>query len=360
MKILDRYIFSNFISIFLFCLVLLFVLFVVGDIFGFLDEILREKISAQSLLAFYIYMSPYLITQIAPISCLLASVFLLGNLNLYNEVTAIKASGVGLISVLRPMLLGSIIIGAGLFILNDRVVPDWIRVANKIRYEKLEVGKRGAAVTLKNVAIYGQGNKIVYAKSFDVAKNTMHDIIIHEQNSEQRTISKINVQQMTWIDSYWWGKEIFTYYIDDKGEIIATPDYKQEGRVELAESPLEFINNRQEPQFMKYSELKKYLTVFLAGSKAARMRFTVDLHYKISFPFSCLAMILIAAPFTLVKKRGGALLGVAKGILIGLSYVPLVAIGLALGKAGVIPPALSAWFANIILCSVGLYFTLKN
>ena len=98
----------------------------------------------------------------------------------------------------------------------------------------------------------------------------------------------------------------------------------------------------------------------MAGSKLASRRFTVDLYYKLSFPFSCLVMILIAAPFTLVTSRGKSLLGMARGILIALTYIPIVAIGLALGKGGVLPPILAAWSANIILGLTGLYLTLKH
>ena len=73
MKIIDRYIFSSFITIFLFCTLFLYILFVIGDIFGFLDEILRERIGIRELSAFYFYMMPFVITQIAPISSLLSS-----------------------------------------------------------------------------------------------------------------------------------------------------------------------------------------------------------------------------------------------------------------------------------------------
>lgn len=362
MKIIDRYVFFSFVSIFLFCTVFLYVLFIIGDVFGFLDEILRERIGITVLASFYFYMMPFVITQIAPISCLLSSVFLLGNLNKYNEITALKASGVSLLRIIRPLLIGASLIGALIFILNDRIAPTAMQKANKIRYESLEVGKRGRSksVIMKNIAIYGLGKKIIFVKEFNVTENILQDVIIHTHDESQNIISKISVKSMLWKDKRWLGNDVVIYNIDKKGQFIGNPQIFNEREIPLKETPLDFVNNQWQPQFMGYMQLKRYLDVFLAGSKLAKRRFTVDLYYKLSFPFSCLIMILIASPFTLERSRGKALLGMAKGILIALTYIPFVAISLALGKGGLLPPFVAAWLANIVLGSIGLYFALKH
>jgi len=360
MKIIDRYIFLSFISIFLFCLVLLYVLFVIGDIFGFLDEILREHIGVKALFSFYFYMMPFVLTQVAPISCLLSSVFMLGNLNKYNEITALKASGVSLFKILQPILMGACLIAVLIFILSDRIVPYSMRMATKVRYEKLEIGKRGPSQIIRNVALYGHGNKVIFTKRFDMQKKMLEDTIIHTQNLETGAISKTSAKTMVWENKRWLGKDVVIYHVNKDGEFLDTPEIYEEKEIALKETPLDFINNQWQPQFMSYAQLKKYLKVFLAGSKLAKRRFSVDLHYKFSFPFSCLIMIIAAAPFTLVTTRGGTLIGMAKGILVALTYIPLVAIGLALGKAGTLPPFLAAWFANITLGTLGLILTLRH
>ncbi|MDA8150060.1 MAG: LptF/LptG family permease, partial [Nitrospiraceae bacterium] len=39
---------------------------------------------------------------------------------------------------------------------------------------------------------------------------------------------------------------------------------------------------------------------------------------------------------------------------LSLSYWTLYSMGLALGRGGVIPPLLAAWFANLVVLAVGL------
>lgn len=360
MKIIDRYLFTSFFLTFIFCTIFLYVIFVIGDIFGFLDEILRANIGAKSLFDFYLYMMPTIITQVVPVSCLLASVFLLGNLNRHNEIIALKASGVSLISILKPMIITALVAGAFLFLLNDRVVPNTMRMANKIRYDQLEAGKSGPSKIIRNIALYGQGNKIIFVKEFDIKKNLLSDIIIHEDNPEEGTISKMSIKVMEWHNNKWLGKDVVTYRVNRSGEFSGSPDIIPESEIKLKETPLDFINNQWQPQYMSYTQLKKYLNVFLGGSTMAKKRFTVDLQYKLSFPFSCVVMLLIAAPYAIVTRRGAALLGMAKGILIALTYVPLVAVGLALGKGGILHPVLSAWFANIVLGGIGIIRLLRN
>lgn len=362
MKIIDRHVFSSFISIFFFCAVFLCILYVVGDIFGFLDEILREGITPLSLGMFYLYMMPFVIIQIAPVSCLLSSVFLLGNLNRHNEITALKASGVSLLSIIRPMLVSAIVVGLLIFILNDKVVPYTMRMANKIRYEKLEVGKRDKSgpVLMRNIALYGKGNRIIFAKEFDIKKSEMRDVIIHTQDETQNIVSKISAKTVSYRNGSWAGEEAIIYNIDRNGRFIGTPEVYAEYAVPIIETPLDFINNQWQPEYMGYMQLKNYLNIFLMGSKSAYRRFSVDLQYKLAFPLSCAVMILVAAPFTLVTQRGKALLGMARGILIALTYIPIIAIGLALGKGGTLPPFIAAWSANIILGGTGLYFSLKH
>ena len=362
MIIVDRYIFKGFILTFLFCVLILWVLYIIGDIFGFLDEILREGISVTSLVAFYGYLTPFILIQMIPISTLISSVFILGNLNKNNEVTALRASGVSVWGILRPILMAAFIISLFVFVLNDRMLPSAMRMANRIRYEKLDIGKRGKSQTIKvrNVAIYGKGNRIIFAKSFDIQKNVLEDVIMHKHDLKNDIILKFSARTMRWTEGKnWQGKDVIMYRLNKSGDFIGDPVISKEMEIPIAETPTDFINNQWKPEYMAYMQLKRYLDVFSKGSKKTYRRLLVDLNYKIAFPFTCMITILVSAPFALSTKRGGALLGMAKGIIIALFYIPIMAVGLALGKAGVLPPVIAAWFSNIIFGGFGIYLLNK-
>jgi len=361
MVILDRYFFRGFISTFLFCLLLLWILYVLGDIFGFLDEILRERIPVSSLVRFYTYLTPFIITQITPISTLIACVYLLGNLNRHSEITAIRASGISIWKALRTVLVASFVISIFVFIVNDKLLPPAMRKANRIRYEKLDVGKRGKAQSIKidNVAIYGYGNRIIFARKFDIKQNVLDDVIIHRHDRQHDLILRTSAKKIYWKNKKWRGEEVVAYRMDSTGEFVGEPVIYEKIDMDILETPTDFINNQWKPEYMSYAQLRKYIRIFAAGGQKSYRRLLVDLHYKLAFPFACMATILISAPFSLSTKRGGALLGMATGIVIALLYIPVMAVGLALGKGGALPPFISAWFSNILFGGIGIYLLSK-
>jgi lipopolysaccharide export LptBFGC system permease protein LptF len=71
-------------------------------------------------------------------------------------------------------------------------------------------------------------------------------------------------------------------------------------------------------------------------------------------------IILIGAPFAIITTRGGVLIGVGMSIAIGLLYYAFIAIFIAFGKAGILPPLASAWLGNIIFAALGIYLINKR
>jgi lipopolysaccharide export system permease protein len=340
----------------------LWLLYIIGDIFGFLDEILRERIPVASLARFYFYLTPFILTQIIPVATLIACVYILGNLNRHNEITALRASGISVWEILRPILTAAFIVSLAVFILNDRMLPPAMRIANRVKYEKLDAGKRSKSRTIKinNVAIYGTGNKLIFARSFDIQKNILKDIIMHQHDLKNDLILKLSARTVYWTkNGTWRGMDVALYKMNNKGEFIGEPVITKEMDVGISETPTDFINNQWKPEFMSFMQLKRYMRIFATGSKKTYKRFLVDLNHKIAFPFTCMITILISAPFVLSTKRGGAFLGMAKGIVIALLYIPVMAFGLALGKGGILPPFVGAWFSNILFAGLGIYLINK-
>jgi len=54
------------------------------------------------------------------------------------------------------------------------------------------------------------------------------------------------------------------------------------------------------------------------------------------------------------------MIGIGTSIVIGLLYYAVIAVSLALGKAGLLPPAVAAWSGNVIFAAVGVYLLNKR
>jgi len=362
MKIVDRYMVKGFLGPLLWCLVLFIVMALIIDVFSFIDDIVKYKIPFLSLVAFYFYYTPTIFIQITPMAVLLSAIYMLSNLNKHNEIVAMRASGIGLWRVMAPLILLCLLISAIIFIVNDRVIPVSSRVANVIRRQELESQKNKASQDkiLENVAIYGARNRIIFARNYDTEKKTLSDIIIHEHDTAQNLRHKITAKSGVWTGEGWKFYKIIVYKIDNAGKILDEPIFYDEKVIPIPEKPSDFANREWRSDYMSYRELKNYIENFKGAGTRLIRNLLVDLHYKVSFAFISLIIIVAGTPFAIMTVRGGVLIGIGMSIVIGLLYYAVIAVSLAFGKAGLLPPLVSAWLGNIIFAVLGIHFINKR
>jgi lipopolysaccharide export system permease protein len=231
-----------------------------------------------------------------------------------------------------------------------------------IRREELEKAKEKTkpAKVLENVAIYGAGNRLVFARNYDAEKKTLGDIIIHEHDRSQNLISKVTASSGVWTAKGWKFSKVIMYKIDNSGKMLAEPSFFDEKIISLKEKPADFENREWRADYMSFKDLYEYIKNFKGSSSKLVRALLVDLHYKVSFSLISLVIILIGASFALITTRGGVLIGIGMSIAIGLLYYAVIAISLAFGKAGFLPPFLAAWLGNIIFAALGVYLVNKR
>ncbi len=356
MRILEKYVLKSYVVSFIFCIVLLIVLGVIGDILGFLDDIVQKNIPLKSILSFYLHLAPFAFVNMAPFASLLSAVYVFNNLSKYHEVTAVIASGLSLWGLLKPILLATFALCLVIFIVNNEFVPQSMRMANRIKWQELDNVKTKGVGKIKNIAVYGKGDQIIFSKAYVPGTKTLENVIIHRQDKDHDVTEKISARIVKWEDGGWVGKDVIIFKLGVGGKFSSDPEVFKHVKIDIKETPQDFIDNEWDPKYMSYKHLKQYLKVFASASKMTVRRLTVELNYKIAFPFTALITVLVGVPFSIETGRANALIGMARGITIAILYLPVMAISLALGKSGVLPPVLSAWLTNIIFVCIGAYF----
>jgi LPS export ABC transporter permease LptG len=353
---------KGFLAPFIWCLILFNVMAVIIDIFSFIDDIVKYKIPGSSIAAFYVYYLPTIFIQVTPMAVLLSAIFVLSNLNKHNEITAMKSSGISLWRILSPVLIIGFIISIVVFAVNDRIIPTSSKISNYIRTEELEKERRkGApAKVVNNVAVYGTGNRIVFARSYDTERKALNDVIIHEHDAKENLTSKITAQTGVWTGDGWKFYKVIIYKIDNSGKILSDPSFFNEKVIPLKERPRDFATREWKSEYLSYKELKRYIANFRGSSVKFVKNLLVDLHYKFAFPLISFVIILIGAPFAIITARGGVLIGIGMSIVIGLLYYAFIAVFIAFGKAEILPPVVAAWLGNALFAVLGVYLVNKR
>lgn len=244
---------------------------------------------------------------------------------------------------------------------SDKVIPISSKVSQMIRREELEKRRSDKqSRIIENVAIYGTGNRIVFARNYDTVNKKLGDIIIHEHDAAENLVSKITAQSGIWTGDSWKFYKVIIYKVDNAGKIMGPPVFYSEKIIPLKEKPRDFASKEWKADFMSYKELRNYIENFKGSGMKITKNLLVDLHYKVAFPFISLIIIMVAAPFAMLTMRGGVLIGVGMSIVIGLLYYAAIAISLAFGKAGIFSPFLAAWFGNIVFALLGIYLLKKR
>ena len=123
MLILDRYILKSVLNIFVVCLLTFLFLYVIIDLFANLADILQQKIPLQILVQYYVSYLPIIFVQVAPIACLLSTLYTFGKMNRDNEIIAMRAAGLSILQITKTVILLGFLISIFIFWTSDKIVP---------------------------------------------------------------------------------------------------------------------------------------------------------------------------------------------------------------------------------------------
>lgn len=359
MRILDRYILNSMIRIFIACILVFLMLYVIIDVFGHLDEILKQKTSIELLFIYYLNFLPFIFVQVAPFACLFGCLYTLGALNRNNEIIAMRTSGLSIFQITKTLIIFACLVSILVFLVNDKYVPQSEITKQDMKNQVRQASKKTQKTqeTIANLSIYGLENRLFFINKFIVSENKMEGITILEQDDLTNVRKKIIASSGLYKDNLWHFYECITYFFNADGRLKGGPTYFAEQLMDIAESPQDFLKQRQKPEFMSVRQLNDYiLKLSMSRAKAVIRNLRVDLYQRFFMPLTSLVIIIVGIPFSMIMHRrttGLSSLGIA--IMIGFLYYVVNAVLVALGKASILTPILATSLSHILFLSLGLY-----
>ena len=356
MKILDRYLIKNFLTPLAYCLFLFIFLYIIMDIFGHLDEILRNRVPIKILLQYYSSFAPLIFVQTVPIASLLSVVYMLSILNKNNELTAAKACGISISRLLLPVFAIAIVLSLISFLVNENAVPKGIVTAEKIKTEYMErtYDTQGKQKIIKDLAVYGKGNQLIYAQEFNPMENKLTGIIVIERDDKQRLRKKILAAEAIWKDGEWLFYDCIVYKFNVLGKAVDNPLVFKEKALNFPETPKDLLKYELQTGYMSYKDLKNYIQRLSGQNPKMLNNLKTELYFKSALPLVSIIIMLIGIPFALTTSRGGAMAGIGISITVGLLYYGSIYFVLAMGKGGLLPPIIAAHLSNVIFFMIAL------
>ncbi len=360
MTILDRYIIRRFLSVLFFTILAFIVIFVIIDLIENLDKFLSFDATFNQVFRYYVYYIPFIIILTLPVCMLLSSLFSLGTMAQYNEIIAIKASGVSLYRILLPVLGLAFIISIISGVAGETVVPAANRARLDIYRFEIKKEKRRIATARQELALQDGKDRQVYIQFYETAKKRAHRVTILWVKGERIT-KRLDARYMQWDDNRkeWTLINITARTFTDSTETVNHYDTLRYTISQI--TPTDLLDLEIQPEEMTYAELNRFVDKMLAMGADAR-RWLVDLYMKISYPFANFIIVLFGAPLASKKRRSGPAIGFAVALLISFIYFLFLRTGQVLGHKGDLSPWFAAWIGNIVfgVGSIFMLFRVKN
>lgn len=189
MKKIDKLVLGAIIGPFLITfLVVVFILLNV-NMLKYFDDIIGKGLDYWTLGQLFFHFAVFTVPTAMPLAVLLSSLIAFGNLGEHFELTAIKASGVSLVRVLRPIFFFVLVLTAFAFYANNDLVPKSALEAYSLLYD---IKQKKPALDLREGAFYNGINDI----SIKVNKKfpdgiTLKDVIVydHRKNDGNKEVT---------------------------------------------------------------------------------------------------------------------------------------------------------------------------
>lgn len=122
-KKIDIYLLRNFLGLFLATFFIAIFILLMQFMWLHVNDLVGKGIGLSVLAEFFVYATASVVPLALPLAILLSSLITFGNLAERFELTAMKAAGVPLFRIMRPLALAAAILSVGAFYFSNNVLP---------------------------------------------------------------------------------------------------------------------------------------------------------------------------------------------------------------------------------------------
>jgi lipopolysaccharide export system permease protein len=366
-RLLDRYFLRELLTPLVYCLGGFLVFWISFSLFTRLDDLQEARLHLLDVIELCLAWTPECLVTVLPIALLLALLYTLTHHARYNEITALRATGVSLWRLCLPYFLVGFAASVALFALNEIGVPRSTAWADRIlnRY----VSRPDDAQSQFHGFSNARASRIWIFNEYRPKTAEMSGSIVVNWTLPDGSIRKLYADRAAYANPGWTFFNVKEF--EQAGETAPVVPYLQTNELtvpEFDETPAEIENEIKMGEYeslhsrklnVPLSILWEYLRRHPNLPPAVADQWRTKFDGRLATPWTCLVVVLIAIPFGVASGRRNLFVGVAGSVFICFTYFVVQQVGLALGTGGYLPPWLAAWLPNMVFGATGLWLTAR-
>ena len=289
---------------------------------------------------------PALTQALIPFVFLFGSIWMFNQLNRRSEISVMRSAGLSVWRLLGPAALIAALSGVLIITLIDPLSSNMLSYAEDLKSDR--VGEKRNLVRVLDDGLWlrqreGDMQLLINARNFDDERAALERVTVWRLDEGSAFMERIDAEE-----AFLSGRTIelrnarllsVVEQVERRSPIYAIPTALTPGDLRERVPPPETMSLWQLPRFILLAEATGLPTD----------RYHIRFHDLCATPLKLLAMILIAAAFSLRPMRmGGALSLLIFSIGAGFLLYMLSEISTALGESGLAPIALAAWTPAVI------------
>ena len=304
-----------------------------------------------SLLAEYLILKiPFMISEFMPVIVLIASAIYITEISLHHELVAVRAAGVSMRVLLKPLLAAAICAGIFTFAMGEWIEP----MTNERRAYMERVYVEGKQPQLHGVQWLRDGGQMMRLMPL---KEDLFALMLLETDNKGAWLKRVDSARAYYANGVWHLSNAFVS-TPDQGKGIHIEELQE---MQLATHISPKTVAPPSPRDMRWLELYGF-TQILKSAGLASDDYVFQLHRKIAAPLACLVMVILA--YSLCGNMGSRIAANSKGLLIaitiGLAFYVLSSTVVVLVTGGQLPVIYAAWWPNILFAGLAGYLLMKK
>lgn len=354
-RIIDRYIFREWIKVFALTFGVAVSLLLLDDLFDNLPDLLSIGASFSEILTYYFILMPSFLPLVVPLAFMLSLVIVLGNAHKHNEITALKTAGLSLLRITRSLWVAGAILCGILFYANASWVPMALEESQKVlRRLKLNQENEYALFSKTPFAYITPNEKILWvAQSFQPDTSEVFHVHI-EERTDQFNLSFQLMAEEGFFDAQ---KQIWIFLkgyqtkFDELGAPLWSLHFDRLEMPTYTTTPTAMEISGSLPRDLSLWQIERILAD--TSSKAERLRpYFVQYQNIWASPFLVLLVLCLAIPLSCRGVRINPMIGVAKCAGCFFLYMILHQVGIMFAEQGHLPIVAGVWLPTVFMLAL--------
>jgi len=357
MRLLTRYVFREFCVPLGYCLTGFLSIYVLFELFGSFSRLSAAKPPMTTVVAYFAaYLAPYFM-WLAPACLMLATLYTMWNFCRHSELTAMRASGVGFLAIVKPLLVAAA--GMALFVawVNECYVPahgQWAKAFRAARFNAAEM-ERSDEIVYHNAR--ADRTWRVGAMVADDA-TALEEVQVNEDYPNGGRKMSIRSPRVEYLDGQWWFRNPSVFHFDEHGVERPSP-VPQLDKLTLRafagfdERPRDFVLQNRDLAYCSVLDRLRYLETHPSLAPRVRLRYTYDIWSQALAPLACLVITLFAIPAGVATGRQSVFRGIMTALGMFFAFYACTIGCMCLARTGWVPPVAAAFFPHVLFLAAG-------